>query len=280
MPKKSSRPTVVPCVLALAAALAPIPAAAQIRPVLVSFSDSGMRVAQTTMAGMLDIRMRLPRKGPHVAHALVVQRLTSVLKYETYLAAVSAGKASDYKLMSAGGPAVTADSVDGPSVVTELRPGRYILYCAQRDADGKAHVAKGEAALLNVVLPFGFGIPVPPKPDAVVRLRDGGHASPETMRPGGRTLQLENRGSSDRRVFVGRLRDGRTIADVVAWDRARKGPAPFQYVVATSAISPNRTAYVASGFTPGNYFIASTGSRYGRGELADAAIRPLRILER
>ena len=256
-----------------------MPASAQVNLLRVSMSDSGLRTAATTKAGMNEIRMLLPRTGPRSAHALVVQRLTAVIKYETYLEAVIAGKTSQYDIPSIGGPAVTADSVDAPAAVVQMRPGRYIIYCAERDADGTLHAAHNEAALVNAVLPFGFGIEVPPKPDAVVRLRENDIVLPASMRAGGRTLQVENRAAGARRVFVGKLREGRSIADVREWDRTRKGDRPFDYVTATSAISPGRTVYLGRGYPPGEYFVAAYGPRYGKGELAGATIKPLKVSE-
>ncbi len=255
------------------------PASAQATMLRVSLSDSGMRVHGTVRAGLTEFAVARPRgeKTP-TAHAIVVQRLTQVISFEDFMRSVKAGSVAQLGLPYIGGPILPADTLPPASTTADLRSGRYVIYCVERHADGALHAVRDdEAAMINVVLPFGFGERAPPPPDAAVTLRENGVAAPETLRPGRRVFSIENRSSGVRRAIVGRLREGKKLSDVAAWDRTRRGEAPFEHVLSVSALSPKRTVFVVRTLVPGNYFVASLGARYGKGELAGASLRPLEV---
>jgi hypothetical protein len=214
-------------VTAAALTAAPVSPAQAQRVLTVIASDSALDASPTVPAGITTIRLQL--KGT-VRRDLTVHRIPAGTAPDA-LARSAAGRPERwFEQWSFGGPAVPRDSASEATATIDLRPGRYALVSYEMDAAGRP---RGDRYVWRDVTAIAAAVLIPARfavPDATVKLKDAKIDVTGALRTGQRTLQIENIGARPHDVVIGRLKPGKTMDDVVRWDRDRNDPAPFVYV--------------------------------------------------
>ena len=218
---------------------APIGAARAQRVLTVVAHDTALEVPLTVPAGMITVRLQLDGS---IRRELVVHRIPAGTLPEDLVRGASGRPERWFDRGSFGGPAVPRDSANDASATFDLRPGRYALVAYEVDAAGRPKPDKyiwREVTVVAaaVLIPARFSVP-----DMTIRLKDSRIDVTGALRPGSRTLQIENAGNRPHDLIVGRLKPGKTIDDVRRWDRGRGDAAPFVYVAGLTPMSTGVTA--------------------------------------
>lgn len=221
--------------VALATPISPLGAQ---RVLTVIARDTALDAPPSVPAGLTTVRILLQGKA---RRDLVIHRIPAGTTAETLVRGAAGRPARWFEQWSFGGPSVPRDSAPDAGVTMELRPGRYVLVSYEMDAAGRP---RGDRFLWREVSAFAGSVLIPgrlPVPDATFKVKDARIDVLGSMRPGQRTLQIENLGSVPHEILIGRLKPGKTVADVRGWNRDHGEP-PFVYVGGLTPMSPGRTA--------------------------------------
>jgi hypothetical protein len=209
------------------ASVAPLSSAQAQRVLTVLASDSALDAPPTVPAGITTVRLQLTGK---VRRDLTVHRVPAGTMPEA-LARGAAGRPERwFEQWSFGGPSAPRDSAPDASATVDLRPGRYALVSYELDSGGRP---RGDRYAWRDVTVIAAAVLIParfPVPDATIRVKDSQMNETGVLRTGQRTLQFENAGARPHDIVIGRLRPGKTVDDVIRWDRDRNDPPPFVYV--------------------------------------------------
>jgi len=222
----------------LAGATGPAQAHAQ-RVLTVVAHDATLESSPTVPAGLTTVRLLL--KGP-VRRELVVHRIPAGTTGESLVRGAVGRPSRWFERWSFGGPTVPRDSAGDATATFDLRPGRYALVAYEVDAAGRP---RGDRLIWRQITAIAASVLIPgrfPVPDATIKVKDSRIDVAGAMRPGQRTLQVENVGSRPHEVIIGRLAAGKTLDDVRRWNRDRDEPAPFVYVGGLTPMSPGAEA--------------------------------------
>jgi hypothetical protein len=95
------------------------------------------------------------------------------------------------------------------------------------------------------------------------------------LRPGQRTVQVENIGARPHEVIFGRLKPGKTVADAQRWNRHGAGEAPFVYLGGITPMSSGVTTQTRLVLQSGEHVVlcpmraeGGTAADNGRGVIA------------
>jgi len=224
---------------ALALTAVPVSHARAQRVLAVIAHDTALEASPTVPAGLLTVRLVL--KG-QTRRELVMHRVPVGTTPEEVARGAAGRTERWFQRWSLGGPAVPRDSAVEANATLDVRPGRYVLVAYEVDQAGRVRPARYiwrevTAIAASVLIPARFSVP-----DARVRIKDGSIEVLGAMRPGQRTLQIENIGGRPHEAIVGRLKPGKTVADAQRWSREGTGEAPFVYAGGITPISPGVTA--------------------------------------
>ena len=149
-----------------------------------------------------------------------------------------------------GGP---ASFPGGPqsTVTLMLEPGHYAVICGVPGADGKPHFMSGMIRSLTVT-PSG-PMAAAPTSDIAVRLVDYDFQLATPISAGIHTMAITNGAAQDHHLMMFRLAPGKSIADLLAWLQAAKGPPPLAWASGMTGLSHGNTAYLTVDFIPGTY---------------------------
>jgi len=86
------------------------------------------------------------------------------------------------------------------------------------------------------------------------------------LKTGQRTLQFDNVGARPHDAVIGRLKPGKTVADVARWDRDRNDEAPFVYVGGLTPMSAFVTAQTRLTLQSGMHVVFCTTKHVGERE--------------
>lgn len=260
----------------LAGAVGPTRAHAQ-RVLAVVAHDTTLESSPTVPAGLTTVRLVLRGKA---RRELVVHRIPAGTTGEALVHGAVGRPPRWFRRWSFGGPAVPHDSATEAAATFELRPGRYALVSYEVDADGRP---RGDRLIWRQVTAIAAAVLIPgrfPVPDATMKVRDSRIDITGALRPGQRTLQVENVGSRPHEVIIGRLATGKTLADVRRWNRDRGGPAPFVYIGGLTPMSAGGEAQTRLVLQSGTHVVlctmhhdGATGYDYQRGVLASFEVR-------
>jgi len=238
----------------MAATLLLLPAAATSaqRVLTVIARDTALEVSPTVPAGVTTVRLVLQGKA---RRELVVRRVPAGTAPETLIRGAAGRPAKWFSQWSFGGPAVPPDSATDANATVELRPGRYLLVAYEVDASGRA---RGERFLWQPFTAVAGSALIPGRftvPDLTLKVRDARIDVQGTMRPGQRTIRVENIGSRPHELIIVRLKPGKTLDDVRAWSMRRAASAPFVYVGGLTPMSPGMTAQTRLVFQTGEHVV-------------------------
>jgi hypothetical protein len=113
----------------------------------------------------------------------------------------------------------------------------------------------------SALIPGRFSVP-----DATLKVRDSRIELVGTLKPGQRTLQVENTGARPHELLIGRLKPGKTADDVRRWDRDRTDAPPFVYVGGLTPMSPGGTAQTRLVLQSGVHVVLCTMRHAGQRE--------------
>ncbi len=137
------------------------------------------------------------------------------------------------------------------TVVGDLEPGQYLMVCFVPGHDGVSHIDKKMVVPVEVV-PGGEPV-AEPVADGEIVIRDYAIDLPEGF-DGTGTFAVHNTGPANHELIVMRYEDGKTLADLVAWNGAgSKGAAPVTFESGVATIPSGETSWVDLDLAPGRY---------------------------
>ncbi len=216
--------------------------------------DYAFDAPDTAVAGMTEIT--LLNKGPELHHVQLVF-LDQGKTLSDLFAAMQKSPAPPAWAHEAGGPNTPVPG--GTSVASvNLKPGRYAVLCFIPSPDGTPHVMKGMAREI-VVLPgtgakaatanIASGSPAP----VMISLSDYDFGLSAPLVAGKQKIRVVNSAAQAHEVFLVKLGEGRTPADIVAWVEKPNGPPPGIPFGGTTGIAPGGENIVSVDLAPGEY---------------------------
>ena len=214
--------------------------------------DYAFDAPDTAVAGMTEIT--LANKGPELHHVQLVF-LEQGKKLSDLFAAMQASHAPPGWAKEAGGPNTPVPG--GTAVATvNLRPGRYAVLCFIPSPDGKPHVMKGMAREI-VVVPARKAGPAraasSSRPAVTISLSDYDFALSAPLVAGKQDIRVVNLAAQPHEVFLVKLNEGRTAADIVAWVDKMEGPPPGMPFGGTTGIATGGENIVSVDLAAGEY---------------------------
>lgn len=275
------------CAIAVAAAGAAFPApAAHAQVVEITAVDYAFQAPAAIPAGWNTIRFS--NEGAE-AHFVFMSRLpegTTVDDYTTAAAgtfsrgwyALRDGRADEEAALAmimealppwyadvrmVGGPGLLAAGRTS-EVVMNLEPGRYVLECYMKTADGEIHYMEGMIRPLEVVAePSGAA---PPRADIRITLTNDGMEVEGDLTAGRHIVAVHAKENPDvgfgHSAHLARLDNDTTIDDVVRWMNwldvdGLRSPAPVEFLNGLHMMPTGQTAYFTVDLLPGRYLVVS-----------------------
>jgi uncharacterized cupredoxin-like copper-binding protein len=235
----------------------PVVAAKPDREIQFVATDYAFAGPKTTEAG--PVVMTLINNG-RVEHQLGLFRMNAGVEASTVLGALAATHSLESTkpfgtwIAGPNGAAVGSRA----SVVTDLAAGKYIVACLIPAADGQPHALKGMLTQL-VVTPAATGSTTPTTASDSdlphIQLSEYHFALPDNFTGKG-TVVVENRGKEVHEMVVARLKPGKTVNDIIAYEKQgfpRTGEAPTDDVAGTTFLSPGQVARLDLDLESGDY---------------------------
>ena len=216
--------------------------------------DYAFDAPDTAIAGMTEIT--LVNKGPELHHVQLI-RLDEGKTLSDLFAVLGKGHAPPSWAHEAGGPNTP---VPGGTAVASvnLETGRYALLCFIPSPDGKPHVMKGMAREF-VVVPAKGARPAAARaaskgaPTVTITLSDYDFGLSAPLVAGKQQIRVVNVAAQAHEVFLVKLGEGRTAADIVAWVEKPNGPPPGMPFGGTTGIATGGENIVSADLAPGEY---------------------------
>jgi hypothetical protein len=157
-------------------------------------------------------------------------------------------------IVAMGGPGLVAP---GRTAITSVRlePGRYVMECYVRTADGRTHTSLGMVGPLTVTTDSSRARP--PAADVELTLTDGRFHTAGALRPGLRTVAVHFAGSPPD-VHLARVTDDTDRDRLANWlnllqvDGMRE-PAPADFLGGAAGMPLGHTSYFTVDLAPGRY---------------------------
>lgn len=224
--------------------------------VRVTVGDSAIAMPDLLPPGL--VRLRLVGEGS-AAHRVVLSRLRPRQTASSYLRGVQRwlrGGSFDLWGEDPGTPGMVAPG-DSTDAVVRLHPGRYVIASWTDGQAGPVRIRAGTRATFEVPEPPA-GIPqaAAPEPDLTVRMTDYAYHLSGPLTAGRNVVRIVNRGPQEHDFQIGRLRDGRTLAQARAWlEGAAVGTPPIEFVGGLVGMSPGHQGFLEVTLTPGRYVL-------------------------
>lgn len=224
-------------------------AATIVRTIELDASDFAFSAPETLPAGLTTIRMR--NHGQEIHHGQLL-RMNDGVSFEQFAAALQAEGEGALRLISAEGGPGTIDPHAVTEVTLDLKPGTYALACFIPGPDGVPHLAKGMLKPLQVTAPSQPQA-TPPQVQGTFSLRDFAFDMPASLASGKATYRVVNVGRQLHELNIVKLASGKSIDDLLAWEKAPAGPPPFESVGGINAFSADGSGYMTLDLAPGTY---------------------------
>jgi hypothetical protein len=236
---------VLAIVLGAGRSLAQSPAPRLLR---VTARDGAIDAPDSAAAGWT--RFHVTKRGDHLVVAFRLRDDVPAARVPAFLAALDTARNTPGTALARGGLEVQATG----EIVLDLAPGRYVLACIRRGADGHRHVHAGEARTLTVVRRAASGRRSGTAPAAATELHmlDFAYRSTERWPAGAHWVRVTNEGREDHLVLVARLRDGATLRDWADADDPGRVATPLTGV---ARMGPGTVAYLPVTMRPGRYVL-------------------------
>jgi len=218
--------------------------------ITITAKDYGFEAPEELQAGLVTINLVNEGQEPH--HAQLV-RLNDGVTLEQFNAALQEGEAAAFPLVNfIGGPGLVDPGLAN-QVTVELTPGQYLVMCFVPSHDGVPHLAKGMIKPINVVAATEQANVARPKADATVKLLDFSFILPSEIKAGKQVWQVVNEGEQIHEIMFIKLAEGKSIADVQAFQKAPHGVPPFKSIGGFQALTPGQTGWLNLDLEPGDY---------------------------
>ena len=244
-----------------AASITPFSPAHAQRVLTVLASDTALSASPTVPAGITTLRLQLTGK---TRRDLTLHRIPAGTMPEVVAKGAAGRPDSWFQQWSFGGPSTPHDSAPDAMATVDLRPGRYALVSYVVDSAGRPRPDRYAWRDVTVIaaailIPARF-----PVPDATIKVKDARMDETGVLKTGQRTLQFENVGARPHDVLIGRLKPGKTVDDVIRWDRDGKEPPPFVYVGGLTPMSTSTIAQTRVVLQAGTHVVFSTVRHVGQ----------------
>jgi hypothetical protein len=219
--------------------------------VVVTATDYAFDAPDTIPAGPTTFRFR--QRGEDF-HELTIIRLGPGVRIED----IERDVAKNHRtkgVTELGGVSALAPHADGSATI-QLTPGHYLLICGVPDKNGVAHAAKGMIHAVTVVEPpSGAAARVLANPDVTVSMTDYRFTFSTPLTAATHIIRVRNEGTQPHMLVVVRLLPGKTVHDVVAWDKTRQGPPPAVPIGGVSEMDRGNEALASIELTAGRYAV-------------------------
>jgi hypothetical protein len=190
------------------------------------------------------------RNAGKQAHELGLVKLTGGKTLGDVLAALRADGPDPVWKGLAGGPGAVLPGSEGTATLA-LEPGQYVVFCGVPGEDHMPHAMKGMIKTLTVTPSTHTG--QAPTADDTVTMVDFDFKLSAPLTAGPHTMRIVNAGSQAHMLLLLRLQPGKTLDDMLAWDRAPQGPPPVAWSAGASALRAGGALYVHTDLVPGTY---------------------------
>jgi hypothetical protein len=223
------------------------------REVTIVATDFAFQVPDTIEGGM--VTLKLVNQGQTYHHVQLVRLLDG----KTYNDLVEGLK----QMQPGAPPPPWIEDVVGPNspetngesrLIREMTPGNYALICFIDTPDKVPHFVKGMTKSLTVVAPTG-PVAAAPTADVTVQMSDYAWAISPALTAGKHVLRLENVAEQSHEMFILKLDEGKTKADLLAWGASMQGRMPGTAIGGTSGQRKGDVVYLPVDLAPGNYLL-------------------------
>ncbi len=210
------------------------------------------------------VTFRFVNRGPDL-HQMWIVKIDEGYAFSDFMTALKPGRPMPAWLRGLGGPE-SPEAGDEVSVTLKLEPGRYALACFIPTADGGSHLAKGMFLPLTVTEAKGPAR-LAPKSDGSIFLRDNGVEVNGAGSAGKHIMRVENSGAQARGARIGRLLDGKTMDDVIAWLNAGgdHATAPVKLLGGVTPLATGEINWVSLTLAKGDYVVMPMAFGIGTG---------------
>ncbi|MGH7498658.1 MAG: hypothetical protein ACREL3_07395 [Gemmatimonadales bacterium] len=220
---------------------------------------------------------RLDNQGKELHH-LVITRLDGGRTYDSLLAALKKPGPPPEWMHLVSGPNA-AEPGAGSNATIDLGPGHYAIMCFIPSADGVPHMAKGMISPLEVTAAAGPAARTIAA-DITITLKDYEFDLSSPLTPGNHVIQVENAGPQPHEVVIARFAPGKTIQDLVAWEKGgEKGPLPISVLGGVAPMMAKESAQFSVDLSPGDYALLCfiPDSKDGKAHLMHGMVKPVKV---
>ncbi len=195
------------------------------------------------------VRFVLVNDGPSLHHATVVQLDSGKTVADLIDALKHPGPIPAWAVLL-GGPNAPAPG-DTSDATLQLAAGHYALLCFVDIPGGVPHFMKGMFHPFTVT-PSMTATAAPTATDTVT-LVDYAFKFSKPLTTGPHTFLITNGATQPHEMETVKLAPGKTAKDLLAWIQKPDGPPPGLPVAGAAMLSPGKSMYWSTTFTPGNY---------------------------
>jgi hypothetical protein len=215
-------------------------------------------------------------------HHLQIARLNDNVTFEDLVAKLQSEPEAALALIElVGGVGVLQPGKSQRVTVDLQQPGLYVALCILPTAEGIPHLALGMIKPLEVVETAYARNPEAPKADLEVHMLDFGYDIPSQIEAGKQTWEVFNAGVQPHELLVGKLKEGKTISDVMTFlQNGEQGETPYSFVGGAQGMATGYSNFVEFDFETGDYvalcFIPDPAT--GKPHVALGMVRPFTVV--
>ncbi len=215
-------------------------------------------------------------------HHLQIARLNDGVTFEELVTTLQTESEAALALLElVGGVGVLQPSASQSVTVNLQKPGFYVALCFLPNAEGVPHLALGMIKPIEVIA--SENIAETPEADLEVHMLDFGYDIPTQVSAGKQTWEVFNAGVQPHELLVAKLKDGKTITDVMtSLQSGHEHDAPYEFVGGAQAMATSYSNFVAFDFPPGEYvalcFVPDPAT--GKPHIALGMVRPFTVVEK
>ena len=234
-----------------AAASTPADTGTAIPEIIIKAADYSFDAPAQIEAGLVKLTLINDGQEHHMAQLI---RLNDGVSMEQFQSALQENFEAAFALITVtGGPGVIDPGLRS-QVTLELKPGHYVLLCFIPSHDGVSHLAKGMIRPIEVVAQADHDhAALKLKATATIKLLDFSFILPPEIKPGPQVWQVVNEGPQPHELLIIKLAEGKSMADVQAFEESAHGEPPFTSIGGFQAINPGASGWLHLDLEPGNY---------------------------
>jgi hypothetical protein len=221
----------------------------EVQTVVVTATDYAFEAPATIPAGVTTFR--LVNRGKEWHHLVLVKMPEG--KTLEDIAKESKGEMPPSWIQLVGGPNA-ANPGSEVSATQVVEPGHYALLCVIPSPDGKPHMMKGMAKIMDVTGPAAAVAEVP-SADVTMTLADYSFTTSKPLTAGTHVIEVENAGPQPHEVVLLKLAPGKSAQDFLTWAMKPAGPPPASAAGGISPMDKGRKAQIKVDLTPGDYVL-------------------------